>query len=83
MKMTRGIMEVKIPWFGPESEPMELVSWLISPGDAVEIDQDIAMVQIGDETLPFPSPIDGKVCTLEVEPGDHLESGMVLATVMI
>jgi pyruvate dehydrogenase E2 component (dihydrolipoamide acetyltransferase) len=71
--------EIKLPYIFPEMEGGVLLRWLIQPGQRVEIDQDIARIKVGDETLILPSPLDGQVKTLCVKEGELVAVGEPLA----
>jgi len=57
-------IEVKVPFLSEEIEYCRVLRWLVQPGEAVEIDQDLAELAAGDEVMAFPSPVDGRVVEL-------------------
>ncbi|NLG83583.1 MAG: hypothetical protein GX493_03005 [Firmicutes bacterium] len=54
-------VEVKLPFLSEEIEYCRVLRWLVSPGETVEIDQDLAELAMGEEIFLFPSPVDGRI----------------------
>ncbi|HEY8464906.1 MAG TPA: biotin/lipoyl-containing protein [Bacillota bacterium] len=81
MKMRNRQIEVKMPWLTPKEVEIQVVRWLVAPGDRVEIDQDILELTVDQEKFILPSPLDGVLLEVEVEPGDYLATDQVLAII--
>lgn len=62
------LIDVKIPSPGESITEVELTRWLVSDGDIVEKDQEIAEVESEKATLPIIAPESGKI-TIVVEQG--------------
>ncbi|HPP89174.1 biotin/lipoyl-containing protein, partial [Tenuifilum sp.] len=55
------IVDVRIPSPGESISEVELTRWLVSDGDIVEKDQEIAEVESEKATLPIIAPEAGKI----------------------
>lgn len=62
------LLDVKIPSPGESISEVELTRWLVSDGEIVEKDQEIAEVESEKATLPIIAPESGKI-TIVVEQG--------------
>ncbi len=74
------IVELKVPSPGESITEVEIAEWLVSTGDYVEKDQEIAEVDSDKATLALPSEESG-VIELLVEDGAVVEVGQVIARV--
>lgn len=72
---------VELPEIGEGVNEGELVSWLVQPGDSVEVDQAVAELMTDKATVEVPSPIAGTVKELKFGEGDTIEVGQTLITV--
>ena len=72
---------VQLPEIGEGVNEGELVSWLVQPGDSVEVDQPIAELMTDKATVEVPSPIAGTVKELKFSDGDTIEVGNTMITV--
>ena len=81
MGIRKRRIELKMPLLGPEESLIEVVEWLLPAGAAVEIDQDLLELTIDGTPFTFPSPLDGILISTDVEPGDAIETGQVLAVI--
>lgn len=81
--MKNNIVEIKTPWVSPDETVIEVKQWLIASGETVEIDQDILLLLVDGEEFLLPSPVDGIINELLVDPHDILSPDQVLATVTI
>lgn len=70
-----------LPDLGEGLTEATLLSWLVSEGDAVQVDQAIAEVETAKSAIEVPSPYAGTVHTLHGEAGETLEVGKPLITV--
>lgn len=74
------IVEVKVPTPGESVSEVEIASWLVSDGDYVEKDQEIAEIDSDKATLALPAEESGAI-TFKVEEGEAVEVGQVIATI--
>lgn len=81
MKLKPRIVELKVPLLSGEEPLMTISRWLVKVGEQVEIDQDLVELEIDNEPFLLPSPLDGKLITIEAEPEDIIEPGQVLALI--
>jgi pyruvate dehydrogenase E2 component (dihydrolipoamide acetyltransferase) len=72
-----------LPDLGEGLSEGEVVSWLVQPGDTVEIDQPVAEVETAKAVVEVPSPFSGSVLALHAEPGDAVAVGQPLMTVSV
>lgn len=75
-----SVVEVKVPTPGESVSEVEIASWLVSDGDYVERDQEIAELDSDKATLALPAEESG-VITIKVEEGESVEVGQVIATI--
>ena len=74
------MIEVKVPSPGESVSEVEIASWLVSDGDYVEADQEVAELDSDKATLALPADEAG-VISLKAEEGDAVEVGQVIATI--
>ena len=65
--------EVKVPALGESITEAIVLEWLVSPGDAVSIDQDLVVLETDKVTMPVPSPVSGVLAKQLVQPDDEVE----------
>ena len=73
------MIEVRVPSPGESISQVQLASWLVSDGDYVEKDQEIAEVDSDKATLAVPAPEAGVVKIL-VQAGETVAVGAVVCT---
>lgn len=73
-------VEVKVPSPGESVSEVEIASWLVSDGDYVEKDQDIAELDSDKATLALPAEESG-VISIKAEEGAAVEVGQVIAVI--
>ena len=73
-------VEVKVPSPGESVSEVEIASWLVSDGDYVEKDQEIAELDSDKATLALPAE-DSGVISISVEEGESVDVGQVIATI--
>ncbi|MFK8138254.1 MAG: dihydrolipoamide acetyltransferase family protein [Bdellovibrionales bacterium] len=71
-------VEIKLPEIGEGVTEGELVSWLVSVGDSVEIDQPLAEVMTDKATVEIPSSKSGTIKELKAEEGDIIPVEQVI-----
>lgn len=74
------IIEIKVPSPGESISEVQLASWLVSNGNFVEKDTDIAEIDSDKATLTINAPESG-VISIEVQAGETVEVGAVIATI--
>jgi 2-oxoglutarate dehydrogenase E2 component (dihydrolipoamide succinyltransferase) len=70
------MIDVKIPSPGESISEVELATWLVSDGDLVHKDQDLAEIESDKATLMLNAPQSGKI-SIEVEAGTTISVGEV------
>ncbi|GGH91275.1 dihydrolipoamide acetyltransferase family protein [Arthrobacter liuii] len=70
-----------LPDLGEGLTEAELVSWHVSVGDSIEVDQPIAEVETAKSAVEVPSPYAGIVAELHGKPGETLDVGNPLISV--
>lgn len=73
-------IEVRVPSPGESVSEVEIASWLVSDGDYVEKDQEIAELDSDKATLALPAEESG-VISITSEEGESVEVGQVIATI--
>ncbi len=58
-----------------------VLEFLVQPGDAIEIDQDVVMLESMKMQIPVQSTVSGTVTTFKVNEGDFVDDGDVLLEV--
>lgn len=76
-----AVKNVELPEIGEGVNEGELVSWLVKPGDTIEVDQAIAELMTDKATVEVPSPIAGVVQELKFSEGDTIAVGKAMITV--
>ncbi|GET24841.1 2-oxoglutarate dehydrogenase complex dihydrolipoyllysine-residue succinyltransferase [Prolixibacter sp. NT017] len=74
------IIEIKVPSPGESITEVEIGSWLVSDGDIVEKDQEIAEIESDKATLSLIASEAGAV-NIKAEEGDSIEVGAVACTI--
>jgi pyruvate/2-oxoglutarate dehydrogenase complex dihydrolipoamide acyltransferase (E2) component len=69
-----------LPDLGEGLEEGEIVSWLVSEGDAVELNQPLVEVETAKATVEIPSPFAGTVAKLHADAGEAVPVGAPLVT---
>jgi pyruvate/2-oxoglutarate dehydrogenase complex dihydrolipoamide acyltransferase (E2) component len=70
-----------LPDLGEGLTEAAIVSWLVSPGDTIAIDQPVVEVESAKSIVELPSPFGGVVSRLFGEVGAIIHAGQVLLTV--
>ena len=69
---------IRVPDIGEGIAEVELVQWLVQPGDTVAEDQHLADVMTDKATVEVPSPVAGRVLQLGGAVGQVLAVGAEL-----
>ncbi|WP_058993216.1 dihydrolipoamide acetyltransferase family protein [Haloarcula sp. CBA1127] len=75
------MFEFNLPDLGEGVAEGEVLTWRVSPGDAVTEDQVLAEVETDKAAVDVPSPVDGVVQELHAEVGEMVQTGEVLITI--
>ena len=70
-----------LPDLGEGLSEAEVISWRVSPGDRVSVDQVIAEVETAKAVVEVPVPYAGVVAALHATPGSVISVGQPLITV--
>ncbi|WP_349897178.1 dihydrolipoamide acetyltransferase family protein [Parafrigoribacterium soli] len=73
-------LDFALPDLGEGLTESELVSWRVTAGDAVELNQIIAEVETAKALVELPSPFAGTITRLHVDAGSTVEVGSCIAT---
>src|SRR3954452_10168808 len=73
-------MDFPLPPVGEGLYEVELVRWLVRPGDAVSAGQGLAEVLSDKATMEVPAPFAGTVTALSATPGTKVAVGQLLLT---
>jgi len=76
------MIEFKLPSLGADMDKGTLLRWAIRPGDAVKRGQVVAVVDTSKAAVDVESWQEGVVFELLVQPGETIEVGTVLATLL-
>src|SRR5438093_7663566 len=71
-------MDFSLPPVGEGLIEVELVRWLVRPGDAVAPGQGLAEVMSDKATMEVPAPFAGTVTGLAAQPGTKVQVGQVV-----
>lgn len=72
-------IEVKVPDLGNVAD-IDVIEVLVQPGDVIEVEQTIAVLETDKATMDLPSSATGKVEQLHIKVGDKVNEGMLIAT---
>lgn len=72
--------EFRLPDVGEGITEGEIVNWMVSEGDRVEVDEAFVEVETDKAIIEIPSPVAGVVQELHAEEGDVVDVGEVLVT---
>lgn len=74
-------VEVKLPFLSEAIESCRVVRWLVQPGATVEIDQDLAELEVDGEIMAFPSPLDGRIAEILAPAGSKVVTDETLVII--
>ena len=72
--------DVVIPDIG-EAEDVEVIELCVAPGDAIEVDDPLIVIESDKASMELPSPFAGTLRELKVGLGDVVNAGDVIATI--
>lgn len=71
------IEQVLVPDVG-EAQEVEVVELLVAVGDEITVDTSILVLESDKASMEVPSPVAGRVLSISVAEGDHVEEGTLL-----
>ena len=74
-------VEIKVPDIG-DFHDVPVIEVLVKPGDQVEKEQALLVLESDKATMEVPSEQAGKIVSISVKVGDKINQGMVIATPM-
>jgi pyruvate dehydrogenase E2 component (dihydrolipoamide acetyltransferase) len=75
-----SVVEVRIPDVGDAGD-VEVVELMVAVGDQVEEDDGLVALESDKATMEVPSPVAGRVQSLEVKTGDSVSEGTLVARI--
>ena len=75
------VQHFHLPDVGEGLTEAEIVTWLVAPGDAVEVNQILVEIETAKSLVELPSPFAGEVTDLHAEPGDTVEVGKPIISI--
>ena len=73
-------IEVKVPDIG-DSGDVDVIEVLVKPGDSIELEQSLIVLESDKASMDVPSSAAGKVVDVKVKVGDKVNAGSVILTV--
>ncbi len=74
-----SLIEIKVPDLGNVSD-IDVIEVLIQPGDEIEVEQTIAVLETDKATMDLPSSAAGKVEQVHIKVGDKVNEGTLIAS---
>ena len=74
------LIEVKVPDLGGASD-IEVIEVLVSPGDVIELEQTLVVMEGDKATMDLPASATGTVVDVKVSVGDSVSEGSLIVTV--
>jgi len=75
-----SVIEVKVPDIG-DFDAVEVIEVLVKPGDPVELEQSLIVLESDKASMDVPSSVAGTVVDVRIKVGDKVGQGMVICTV--
>ncbi len=72
-------LEIKVPDLGNVAD-IDVIEVLVKPGDVVEVEQTLAVLETDKATMDLPSSAAGKVEQVHIKVGDQVNEGTLIAT---
>jgi pyruvate dehydrogenase E2 component (dihydrolipoamide acetyltransferase) len=73
--------EIKLPSLGEGVESGDVLEILVKVGDIIKKDQSLLEMETDKATVSVPSPLAGKLISIDVKDGQTVKVGMVLGTI--
>ncbi|WP_136657315.1 dihydrolipoamide acetyltransferase family protein [Nitratireductor sp. XY-223] len=78
-----GVHTIKMPDVGEGITEAEIVEWNVSVGDTVREDDVLAAVMTDKATVEIPSPVEGKIVSIEGEVGQMTAVGSAIVSIEV
>jgi 2-oxoisovalerate dehydrogenase E2 component (dihydrolipoyl transacylase) len=75
-----GTHTFKLPDLGEGTVSAEIIAWHVKPGDVLTEDQPLVEMSTDKAVVEVPSPVSGRVLSINGKPGDTIAVGAELAT---
>ncbi len=75
------VIELKVPDIGNVSD-VEVIDVLIKPGDVVELEQTLVVMESDKATMDLPATAEGTIQEVKVKVGDKISEGSLIATLL-
>jgi 2-oxoisovalerate dehydrogenase E2 component (dihydrolipoyl transacylase) len=76
-----NVQQFHLPDVGEGLTEAEIVTWLVSPGDTVEVNQVVVEIETAKSLVELPSPFAGEVTELHAEPGETVDVGRPIISI--
>lgn len=76
-----GEQVFRLPDVGEGLTEAEILTWLVQPGDTVQVNQMLVEIETAKAAVELPSPCAGTIRVLHVQPGDLVEVGTPIVTI--
>jgi len=76
-----SVSQFTLPDVGEGLTEAEIVEWKVAPGDAVAINQVLVEIETAKSLVELPSPYEGVVGEILVQPGNTIDVGTVIITI--
>ena len=73
-------IEIKVPVLPESVEDATIAAWHKKPGDIVRRDENLVDLETDKVVLEVPAPADGKLASIDAQPGETVTSDQLLAT---
>src|SRR3954452_11074638 len=77
----RMMVEIKVPTLGESVTEATVAKWLKQPGDRVERDEPIVVLETDKGTVEVPAPQAGVIGAIQAEEGSNVPVGAVLGII--
>ncbi len=81
--MSSNIQRFPLPDVGEGLTEAEIVEWQVAVGDVVEVNQTIVEIETAKSLVELPSPWNGTVSALLVEPGTTVDVGTAIIEITV
>jgi 2-oxoisovalerate dehydrogenase E2 component (dihydrolipoyl transacylase) len=76
-----NVQQFHLPDVGEGLTEAEIVTWMVAPGDIVEVNQVVVEIETAKSLVELPSPFAGEVTELHAEPGETVDVGRPIISV--
>ncbi|HWP35423.1 MAG TPA: lipoyl domain-containing protein, partial [Thermodesulfobacteriota bacterium] len=72
-------VELRVPAVGESITEVQIGDWLVAPGEAVERDAPVVVLETDKATMELPAPVRGRVARVLKRTGERARVGEVIA----